>query len=93
VYFDASNNLLNGTIPRELTTLPLLITIFLDKNKLSGKILTWVFSWKNLVIFNASNNLLDGPIPQEIAVLSQLTSLSLANNQLSGKTPTGSSRH
>jgi adenylate cyclase len=30
VHLEASNNLLNGTIPRELTALPLLITLFLD---------------------------------------------------------------
>jgi hypothetical protein len=36
VFLDASYNLLNGSIPRELTALPRLTTLLLDHNRLSG---------------------------------------------------------
>ncbi|KDP33800.1 hypothetical protein JCGZ_07371 [Jatropha curcas] len=87
VVFNASNNQLSGTIPQELTALPFLTTLLLDRNQLSGAIPSDIISWKSLNTLNLSRNQLSGEIPGELAFLPTLVALDLSNNQISGKIP------
>uniref|UniRef100_A0A803N4A9 non-specific serine/threonine protein kinase n=1 Tax=Chenopodium quinoa TaxID=63459 RepID=A0A803N4A9_CHEQI len=68
----ASNNLITGPVPLELTKLQQLNTLLLDRI---------------LQVLKASNNLITGPVPLELTKLSQLNSLLLDRNQLSGELP------
>ena len=86
VVVNASKNLFIGNIPRELTTLPLLTTLLLDQNQLTGSLPSDVISC--LRILNLSQNKLSGEIPDEIGSLVDLTVLDLSENQLSGQIPT-----
>ncbi|KDP33799.1 hypothetical protein JCGZ_07370 [Jatropha curcas] len=88
VVFNASNNQLSGTIPQELTALPFLTTLLLDRNQLSGAIPSDIISWKSLNTLNLSRNQLSGEIPGELALLPTLLDLDLSDNQFSGHIPT-----
>ncbi|XP_031122783.1 probable inactive receptor kinase At5g58300 isoform X1 [Ipomoea triloba] len=77
-------NLLNGTLPSDLTSLPSLRNLFLQHNNLSGQIPT--FSHQ-LSILDLSYNSFSGSIPSMIQNLTQLTALYLQNNSLSGSIP------
>ncbi|CAL2274846.1 unnamed protein product [Prunus armeniaca] len=85
--FDAGNNFFNGTVPQELTSLPSLITLYLDQNKLTGFLPTDIISWKTLYTLNFSRNQLYGPIPAKLGLLPGLAALDLSENQLSGQIP------
>ncbi|KAF7851901.1 hypothetical protein BT93_L2040 [Corymbia citriodora subsp. variegata] len=85
--FDATNNLLNGTVLTELTELPSLTTLLLGQNELSGILPTDIVSWKSLTTLNLSHNKISGPIPSKIGLLPVLTQLDLSDNQLSGLIP------
>jgi hypothetical protein len=87
VIFDASNNLLDGTIPQEIAALPQLTSLLLANNQLSGKFPIGVSSWRNLEVLNVRNNLLNGTISQEITALPNLTTLLLDQNRLSCSLP------
>ncbi|KDP33797.1 hypothetical protein JCGZ_07368 [Jatropha curcas] len=88
VVFNASNNQLSGTIPQELTALPFLTTLLLDRNQLSGALPSDIVSWKSLNTLNLSRNQLSGEIPGELALLPTLLDLDLSDNQFSGHIPT-----
>ncbi|CAK8532357.1 unnamed protein product [Lathyrus sativus] len=87
IVFDASNNLLNGSIPQEITSLPKLTTLLLDQNQLNGPIPTNIISWKSLVTLNLSRNQLSGQIPDTIGKLPVLSQLDLSENEFSGEFP------
>lgn len=87
VSFNASNNLFNGSIPPELTSLPQLTTLLLDHNQFTGPLPSDIISWKSLINLNLSHNQLSGEIPLAIAQLPALNILDLSENRISGQIP------
>ncbi|OMO58308.1 hypothetical protein COLO4_34736 [Corchorus olitorius] len=87
VVFKASNNLFNGTIPKALTALPFLTTLFLDQNQFHGSLPSTIISWKSLVALNLGQNKLSGQIPEALCFLPNLQVLDLSRNQFSGLIP------
>ncbi|CAA0808445.1 Probable leucine-rich repeat receptor-like serine/threonine-protein kinase [Striga hermonthica] len=77
---------LNGSVPRELTTLPFLREIDLTRNFLNGTIPP---EWGSMNLVNISliGNRVTGSIPIELANISTLANLTLEYNQLSGTIP------
>ncbi|XP_020221557.1 receptor-like protein kinase HSL1 [Cajanus cajan] len=87
VVFKASKNHLNGSIPKELTSLPKLTTLWLDHNQFTGPLPSDIVSWKSLALLNLGQNQLSGHIPDSIGLLPVLSELDLSENQLSGEIP------
>ena len=85
--FEASNNLISGEIPVELTSLPSIFILSLDGNQLSGQLPHHIVSWKSLIALNLSGNHLSGTIPKAIGSLPSLKFLDLSENQFSGEIP------
>ncbi|XP_021739110.1 receptor-like protein kinase HSL1 [Chenopodium quinoa] len=85
--FKASNNMITGTVPLELTSLSNLNTLLLDGNQLSGELPSEIISWQSLNSLDLSNNELSGSIPSVLGSLPVLTYLNLSNNQFSGQIP------
>lgn len=85
--FAASNNLITGTVPLELTSLSQLNTLLLDGNQLTGELPSEIISWERLNNLNLSHNELSGSIPSALGSLPVLTYLDLSNNQFSGQIP------
>ncbi|KDP45679.1 hypothetical protein JCGZ_17286 [Jatropha curcas] len=79
------SNLLYGDLPSDITSLPSLHYLYLQRNNFSGKIPTSFSSQLN--VLDLSFNSFSGNIPQTIANLTQLTGLNLQNNTLSGPIP------
>ncbi|XP_030946859.1 receptor-like protein 7 [Quercus lobata] len=77
-----SYNLLNGTIPSWVYTIPSLRYLFLDYNQFTGHI--GDFQHNSLVWLWLNNNNLHGPLPVSISKLVSLTSLRVSFNNLSG---------
>ncbi|KAG5107892.1 hypothetical protein JHK84_044799 [Glycine max] len=87
VVFKASENNLNGSVPKGLTSLPKLTTLLLDHNQLTGPLPSDIISWQSLVTLNLSQNKLSGHIPDSIGLLPVLSVLDLSENQFSGEVP------
>ncbi|KAG5099289.1 hypothetical protein JHK82_044341 [Glycine max] len=87
VVFIASENNLNGSVPKGLTSLPKLTTLLLDHNQLTGPLPSDIISWQSLVTLNLSQNKLSGHIPDSIGLLPVLGVLDLSENQFSGEVP------
>ncbi|XP_052207067.1 receptor-like protein kinase HSL1 [Diospyros lotus] len=84
--FDVSDNMLTGSVPREILELTNLEQIELFNNSFSGPLPA---GWSNLTKlrrFDASLNGLVGTIPDELCEL-PLESLNLCDNQLAGELP------
>ncbi|GMY10416.1 probable inactive receptor kinase At5g58300 isoform X1 [Fagus crenata] len=79
------SNLLIGNLSSDITSLPSLHYLYLQRNNFSGGIPT-SFS-PQLIVLDLSFNSLSGNIPHTIQNLTQLTGLSLQNNTLSGPIP------
>ncbi|XP_050288235.1 probable inactive receptor kinase At5g58300 isoform X1 [Quercus robur] len=79
------SNLLSGNLSSDITSLPSLQYLYLQRNNFSGEIPT-SFS-AQLIVLDLSFNSFSGNIPQTIKNLTQLTGLSLQNNTLSGPIP------
>lgn len=79
------SNLLNGTLPSDITSLPSLQYLFLQRNNFSGSVPTSFSPLLNLL--DLSFNFFSGNIPIVIQNLTQLTGLNLQNNSLSGPIP------
>ncbi|XP_075644832.1 receptor-like protein 6 isoform X1 [Castanea sativa] len=77
-----SNNLLNGTIPSWVYTIPSLRSLYLDHNHFTGHI--GDFQHNSLVTLQLNNNNLHGPLPLSISKLVSLSDLSISFNNLSG---------
>uniref|UniRef100_A0A2N9IEJ1 Leucine-rich repeat-containing N-terminal plant-type domain-containing protein n=1 Tax=Fagus sylvatica TaxID=28930 RepID=A0A2N9IEJ1_FAGSY len=77
-----SNNLLNGTLPSWVYTIPSLHYLYLDYNQLTGYI--GEFQHNTLVDLDLSNNKLHGPLPMSISKLVRLRFLVISFNNLSG---------
>lgn len=87
VVFNASNNLLSGPIPTNLSNFSQLTVLSLGGNQISGSIPPEISNLRYLTDLNLSSNQLEGEIPSSIGTLPVLTSLDLSNNQLSGAVP------
>ncbi|XP_076951048.1 uncharacterized protein LOC143624217 [Bidens hawaiensis] len=85
--FEASNNLLDGVLPQELTAIPYLETLLLDGNRFTGELPVTIVSWRSLSALNLSTNQLTGQIPGSLGFLESLTILDLSSNDLSGQIP------
>jgi Leucine-rich repeat (LRR) protein len=80
-----SSNLLVGSIPTSLFSLPLLQQLDLSNNRFSGQIYEFsnVSSFQ-LHILDLSNNFLEGPIPMSLFELRGLEDLVLSSNNFGG---------
>ncbi|KAK7846470.1 receptor-like protein 9dc2 [Quercus suber] len=81
-YLILSSNLLNGTIPSWVYTIPSLRHLLLDYNQFTGHI--GDFQHNSLVSLWLDNNNLRGPLPLSISKLVSLHHLSVPFNNLSG---------
>ncbi|KAJ1376983.1 Protein kinase domain [Sesbania bispinosa] len=79
------SNLLSGSLPPDITSLPSLQYLYLQHNNLSGDIPTSLSAQLNALVL--SYNSFTGSIPKTLQNLTQLTRLSLENNSLSGPIP------
>lgn len=78
-------NLLSGSLPPDITSLPSLQYLYLQHNNLSGHIPTSLSTHLN--VLDLSYNSFTGAIPKTLQNLTQLTKLNLQNNSLSGQIP------
>mmetsp|Transcript_19694 Transcript_19694/g.45825 ORF Transcript_19694/g.45825 Transcript_19694/m.45825 type:complete len:844 (-) Transcript_19694:436-2967(-) len=84
---EMSDNMLQGTIPWELSLLGFLIRIDFDTNRLSGSIPMELSQLTRLRAIWLTNNQLTGEIPRELATATQLGSIDLEQNNLSSTLP------
>ncbi|KAH9768663.1 putative leucine-rich repeat receptor-like protein kinase [Citrus sinensis] len=82
-----SNYLLSGSIPSEITALPMLQTLELPSNNLTGIIPLEMGRLRNLIHLNLFDNHLMGHIPPTLGRLSKLKILNLSSNSLVGIIP------
>nr|POF22032.1 lrr receptor-like serine/threonine-protein kinase gso2 [Quercus suber] len=86
LFLDLSENNLSGSIPSCLNSSNLM-SVYLNKNWLSGPIPCAFKNSSNLVTLNLRGNLLIGNIPDWIGNLSSLSILLLRENHLEGRIP------
>ncbi|CAM0907625.1 unnamed protein product [Alopecurus aequalis] len=79
------SNLLSGSLPSDVASLPSLRSIYLQHNKLSGDLPS--FFNPNLSVVDLSYNSFTGKIPTSLPNLTQLFLLNLQENSLSGSIP------
>ncbi|KAH7674936.1 Non-specific serine/threonine protein kinase protein [Dioscorea alata] len=87
LYFNLSNNFLEGSIPLELSKMDMLLALDLSSNNFSDKIPPQLGSCIALEYLNLSGNALHGPLPRSIGGLPYLEALDLSSNQLEGAMP------
>ncbi|KAG4175995.1 hypothetical protein ERO13_A11G224700v2 [Gossypium hirsutum] len=87
IFLDLSYNLLSGTIPNEIGTMPYLFILNLGHNNISGTIPQVIGKLKGLGILDLSYNRLEGSIPQSLTGITMLSEIHLSNNLLSGMIP------
>ncbi|KAL2925493.1 Receptor-like protein kinase HSL1, partial [Bienertia sinuspersici] len=85
--FEATDNLITGTVPLELTSLSQLNILALDGNQLTGELPSEIISWQSLSSLGLSHNQLSGSIPSALGSLPVLTYLDLSDNKFSGEIP------
>ncbi|URE20677.1 LRR receptor-like serine threonine-protein kinase, partial [Musa troglodytarum] len=90
---DLSFNQLNGTVPKEILSIPTL-TRFLNVsyNSLAGSLTPQVGNMKNIGQFDISGNRLSGTIPRTLGDCQQLDSLDMAGNSFQGSIPSSFSQ-
>ncbi|XP_009409349.3 receptor kinase-like protein Xa21 [Musa acuminata AAA Group] len=90
---DLSFNQLNGTVPKEIMSIPTL-TRFLNVsyNSLAGSLTPQVGNMKNIGQFDISGNRLSGTIPRTLGDCQQLDSLDMAGNSFQGSIPSSFSQ-
>ncbi|KAI3832875.1 hypothetical protein MKW92_002057 [Papaver armeniacum] len=86
---DLSSNILEGSIPEEISLLKGLGLLNLSHNLLSDNIPTSVGNMSSLESLDLSSNRLWGNIPQSLTLIDSLGFLNLSYNNLSGKIPRG----
>ena len=79
------SNRLNVNLPPDVPSIPVLHSLFLQHNNLSGEIPTSLSS--SITFFDLSYNSFTGVIPRAVQNLTRLTALYLQNNSLSGTIP------
>ncbi|KAL2330706.1 hypothetical protein Fmac_018287 [Flemingia macrophylla] len=85
VVLDLHENLLNGSLPSSLFSLPLLQTIRLSDNIFQGQLEEFFnISFSKLETLDLSNNNLEGPLPPSFFSLTSLKVLQLSFNELNG---------
>ncbi|KAF5948610.1 hypothetical protein HYC85_014567 [Camellia sinensis] len=84
--FDISRNYVNGTIPPEWGSLPL-VDISLLGNRITGSIPSQIGNITTLNSLILEFNELSGDLPQELGNLSSITRLYLTSNNFSGDLP------
>ncbi|KAJ0965750.1 hypothetical protein J5N97_026888 [Dioscorea zingiberensis] len=87
LYFNLSNNFLEGSIPLELSKMDMILALDLSSNNFSGKIPPQLGSCIALEYLNFSSNALRGPLPRSIGGLPYLEVLDLSSNLLEGAMP------
>lgn len=87
LYFNLSNNFLEGSIPLELSKMDMLLALDLSANNFSDKIPPQLGSCIALEYLNLSGNALHGPLPKSIGGLPYLEALDLSSNRLEGAMP------
>ncbi|KAE8725438.1 Protein BRASSINOSTEROID INSENSITIVE 1 [Hibiscus syriacus] len=87
IFLDLSYNLLSGSIPKEIGTMPYLFIMNLGHNNISGTIPQEIGNLKGLGILDLSYNRLEGSIPQSMTGITLLSEINLSNNLLSGMIP------
>ncbi|KAH7690680.1 Leucine-rich repeat protein, partial [Dioscorea alata] len=87
-YMDNINVNLKGRDVQYDKLLPLLISIDLSRNELSGEIPEDLMNLLEKMGMNLSGNHLTGRISEKMGILLRLESLDLSNNNLSGEIPT-----
>lgn len=80
------SNLLSGSLPADLLSLPSLQYVYLQKNNLSGKIPSSLSP--QLITLDLASNSLEGEIPSSVRNLTNLNKLFLQDNALTGTIPT-----
>lgn len=86
---DLSNNLMDGTIKKELGNLRLLVVLDLSNNNFTGSIPDELSGMRDLEQLDLSFNDLSGTIPSSLVNLTFLSLFSVAHNRLRGQIPTG----
>ena len=84
---DLTDNQLTGPIPRELSSLSGLVSLYLDENNLRGPIPATFGGLAGLRTLKIDESHLTGSIPPELGNLSRLEELYLDQNDLSGPIP------
>ncbi|CAN7006064.1 unnamed protein product [Brassica rapa subsp. trilocularis] len=79
------SNLLGGSLPPDIPSLPSLSYLYLQHNNFSGEVPS--FLSQHLDILDLSFNSFTGKIPEALQNQKKLTALSLQNNKLSGPIP------
>ena len=93
ISLDLSENILQGTIPSEISLLTSLQHLNLKNREisrgsgLSGSIPTNLFAFSDLKTLMLNNNQLSGPLPTEIGLCSKMTTFDFDGNLLSGSLP------
>ncbi|XP_028052002.1 receptor kinase-like protein Xa21 [Camellia sinensis] len=86
-FLSLTNNSLVGKIPEELSSLPELEQIFVDRNNLKGDLPSSLGNLSILHSFVAAENSISGSIPNSLGRLTNLKSLALGVNRLFGTLP------
>jgi LRR receptor-like serine/threonine-protein kinase FLS2 len=86
-FLGLDNSNIVGIIPREISNLSNLVTLFLEFNDLAGPIPTTMERLHKLQSLNLDNNRLEGSIPPDLCHLESLFQLNLGGNELSGHIP------
>ncbi|XP_020235701.1 receptor-like protein 9DC3 [Cajanus cajan] len=87
VLVDLQDNLLNGSLPSSLFSLPLLRSIQLSNNSLSGSIPQFLCNHSSLLVLDVSYNLFNGTIPECLTQSETLVVLNLQHNKFHGSIP------
>ncbi|KAG8378547.1 hypothetical protein BUALT_Bualt08G0148300 [Buddleja alternifolia] len=91
IYLQDLKNL-EGPFPNSLFSLPKLLYVYIENNKLSGPIPANVGKLVQLGALSLEGNRFSGPIPNSIGDLTQLFQLKLTGNLLTGPVPLSISR-
>eukprot|EP00253_Pinus_taeda_P006659 PITA_06659 len=88
LYFNVSNNLLEGCLPLELRKMDMLQAIDISADRLIGNIPSGLASCKELEYLNLSWNALEGMIPVSFGEIQSLQDMDFSSNNLLGGIPT-----